>query len=76
MAEIVWRGYDREALDAELNLRARTPEHVDFFARWAEESAAVRQSFVGYRELAHGASAAPGGETVRPSSHSCAPWPP
>jgi arylformamidase len=55
MGETVWRGYDREALDEQLNLRARTPEHVDFFARWAEESAAVRQSFVGYRELAFGA---------------------
>ena len=54
MAETVWRGYDREALDAQLNLRARTPEHVDFFDRWENESAAVRAEFVGYRELAYG----------------------
>lgn len=54
----VWRDYDREALDTQLNLRARTPEHVDFFARWAEEGRDVRSSYPGYRELAYGSAPA------------------
>jgi arylformamidase len=57
MSEL-WRGYDQEALDAQLNLRARTPEHVDFFARWAEEGRAVRGRQPGYRELAYGSAPA------------------
>ena len=50
----IWRTYDREQLDTQLNLRARTPEHVDFFARWAEEGRQVRGAFPGYREIAYG----------------------
>ncbi len=58
MGETVWRNHDRAALDAELNLRARTPEHVEFFARWAAESAAVRQDFPDARiDLAYGETA-------------------
>lgn len=42
MGEILWRGYDKAALDQQINLRARTPEHVEFFARWAEEGRRAR----------------------------------
>jgi arylformamidase len=42
MPEALWRGYDQEALDAQLNLRARNPEHEEYFARWARDSEAVR----------------------------------
>src|SRR5690606_25879967 len=42
MSETLWRGYDKAALDRQINLRARTPEHVEFFARWAEEGRRVR----------------------------------
>lgn len=40
----VYRDLDQAALDAQYNLRARVPEHVDFLARWAADSAAVRRS--------------------------------
>lgn len=40
----VYRALDQNALDAQYNLRAAVPEHVDFFARWAADSAAVRRS--------------------------------
>lgn len=40
----VYRDLDQAALDAEYNLRARVPEHVDFLARWAADSAAVRRA--------------------------------
>lgn len=54
----LWRGYDQEGLDAQLNLRARTPEHADFFARWAEEGRTVRARHPGYREIAYGSAPA------------------
>ena len=38
----VFRDYDQAALDRQLNLRARWPEHPQFFERWARDSAAVR----------------------------------
>jgi arylformamidase len=47
MGEAIWRGYDRAALDRQLNLRARTPEHVEFFARWEAKGERTRQSFPG-----------------------------
>ncbi len=53
----VFRGYDQAALDAQLNLRARWPEHPDYFARWAADSAAVRERLHGRLDLAYGPSA-------------------
>ena len=32
--EAIYRGYDRAALDAQYNNRARIPEFVDYFDRW------------------------------------------
>ena len=56
MAEIVYRDWDRARLDAEVNLRARWPEHVDFFERWANDSAAVRGQRHALIDLAYGSS--------------------
>lgn len=55
---LVFQDYDQAALDAELNLRARWPDHPAFFARWAEDSAAVRAARGGLFDLAYGSEAA------------------
>ena len=57
----LWRDFDRAGLDAELNLRARTPEHVDYFARWAEESAEIRRRLSALEHISYGPAA---GETL------------
>lgn len=57
----LWRDFDRAGLDAELNLRARTPEHVDYFARWAAESAETRRGLSALEHVPYGAAA---GETL------------
>ena len=54
MGAKVYGTYDQEELDRQLNLRARWPEHQSFFARWAEESAALRDRFQGHLDLAYG----------------------
>jgi len=54
MGDTVWRDYDREALDRQLNLRARTPEHPAIFARWEEDSKAVRARVTHRFDLAYG----------------------
>lgn len=56
MTEFVYRDWSRERLDAELNLRARWPEHVDIFARWARDSRAVREHRQALIDLAYGES--------------------
>ncbi len=56
MTAKVYRDYDQAALDGQLNLRARWPEHTEYFARWAEQSAAVRRQFGGRLDLAYGPS--------------------
>ena len=53
----VFRDYDQAALDAQLNLRARWPDHPAFFERWATESAAVRARLEGHLDLAYGPGA-------------------
>lgn len=50
----VFRDYDQAALDRELNLRARWPDHPQFFERWARDSAAVRARLPGQLDLAYG----------------------
>ncbi|HSR71721.1 MAG TPA: alpha/beta hydrolase [Kiloniellales bacterium] len=57
MGEPLFRGMDRGEIDRQFNLRARWPEHPKYFARWAEESAAVRTRHVGRFDLAYGESA-------------------
>lgn len=56
MTAKVYRDYDQAALDGQLNLRARWPEHAEYFARWAEQSAAVRRRLGGRIDLPYGPS--------------------
>jgi arylformamidase len=56
MAAIVYRDWDQARLDAEVNLRARWPEHAEFIERWARDSAAVRGQRHGLIDLAYGPS--------------------
>src|SRR3546814_8654995 len=50
----IFRDYDQAALDRELNLRGRWPEHGRFFERWARDSAAVRERLPARLDLAYG----------------------
>ena len=75
MGEALYRGWDRERIDAELNLRARWPEHADFFARWAAESRGVREQ-LGHRglvDLAYGSSTGERLDLFRPEDADRAP---
>ncbi len=56
MPDKLYRDYDQDSLDRQLNLRARWPEHVDYFARWARDSAAAREGLAGHLDLAYGAT--------------------
>ncbi|MDH3596385.1 MAG: alpha/beta hydrolase [Rhodospirillales bacterium] len=57
MTQKLYRGYDQAELDGQLNLRARWPEHEEYFARWAEDSAEVRRQLGDHVDLAYGPSA-------------------
>ena len=61
MGETIYKGFDQEALDDQLDNRKRVPEHQDFFDRWAGGSAAARRDLDCALDLAYGASA---GETL------------
>ena len=50
----VFGPYDQAGLDAQYNLRARHPDHLEYFERWARESAAVRASLPCHVDLAYG----------------------
>ena len=52
--ESIWRDYDRAALDAQYNNRARIPEHAGYFERWLAWSAETRAALPGGRDLAYG----------------------
>ena len=52
--EAIYRGYDRAALDAQYNNRARIPEYVDYFERWLAWSAEARAALPGARDVAYG----------------------
>jgi len=56
MSDTVYRSYDREALDAQLNNRERVPEFEEFFQRWRASSneAAATNELRG--DLAYGPS--------------------
>ncbi|MGQ0676868.1 MAG: alpha/beta hydrolase [Rhodospirillales bacterium] len=56
----VYRGYDRQALDAQYNNRARVPDFAQYLARWKRDSAAARARLVGASaklDVAYGPSA-------------------
>ena len=57
MTQPLYRDYDQEALDRQLNLRARWPEHPQYFARWAEDSRAVREKLAARLDLPTGPGA-------------------
>ncbi len=52
--QAIYRDYDRAELDRQLNLRARWPEHAEYFARWARESAVLRGRLGGWIDVAYG----------------------
>ena len=56
MGQALYRDLDRAGIDAQLNMRARLPEHVDFFSRWARDSATARARLGGRLDLAYGPS--------------------
>ena len=74
MSETLYRGLDRDEIDRQLNLRARWPEHAEYFARWARDSAAARQHLEARLDLAYGASE---GQSLDlfPTTESSAPAP-
>lgn len=57
MTEKVFLDYDQAALDHEMNLRGRWPEHQDYFDRWARESLAVRKAYKCHTDLPFGETA-------------------
>ena len=52
--EAIYMGYDRAALDAQYNNRARIPEYVDYFDRWLAWSAETRTALPGARDVPYG----------------------
>lgn len=61
MAEAIYRDYDRAELDAQLNNRARVPDHEAHLARWSRDSEAVRARLACRLDIACGPS---DGETL------------
>ena len=50
----IYRGYDREALDAQYDNRARIPHYLDYFDRWLDWSAETRATLPCERDVAYG----------------------
>ncbi len=57
MPQGLYRGMDRAAIDRQMNLRARWPEHAEYLARWAVDSAETRRRLDGHLDLAYGDTA-------------------
>ncbi|MDJ0943407.1 MAG: alpha/beta hydrolase [Kiloniellales bacterium] len=57
MSDTVYLHYDQAQLDAQINLRARWPEHPAYFAKWAEDSAAFRAGRAARLDLRYGLTA-------------------
>ncbi len=57
MSDRVYLDYDQAQLDAQINLRARWPEHEAYFAKWAADSAAFRAGRTGRLDLRYGPTA-------------------
>ena len=53
-AQPIYRQYDRAALDAQYNNRARVPAHQAHSARWAQESEAARRELRCQLDVAYG----------------------
>ncbi|HLS68291.1 MAG TPA: alpha/beta hydrolase [Kiloniellales bacterium] len=54
MGSPLWRHYDERALNEQLNLRIRTPEHPEIFERWEADSRAVRARLAHRFDTAYG----------------------
>lgn len=54
MGAPLWRGYDEEALNRQLNLRVLTPEHPEIFERWEADSRSVRERLQHRFDAAYG----------------------
>lgn len=54
MGNPLWRAYDEKALNEQLNLRARTPEHPQIFECWERDSQEVRASIPHRFDVAYG----------------------
>jgi arylformamidase len=54
MPDSRYRDMDQAEIDRQLNLRARWPEHGQYFERWASDSAAARTRLEGRLDLAYG----------------------
>ena len=51
---VIYRGYDREALDEQYNNRARIPHYLDYFDRWLDWSAETRATVPCDLDVAYG----------------------
>jgi len=57
MTAKLWRDWDQEGLDRQLNLRARWPRHPEYFRAWATASQLVRERLPRRLDLAYGPTA-------------------
>jgi len=55
-ADPIFLSYDRAALDLQYNNQLRVPDFADHVARWQKESARVRATLPGERDVAFGSS--------------------
>jgi len=56
--EVLFRGYDRAALDAQYDARAAVPEHGQIVERWENDNAQICRALSSRLDLAYGASPA------------------
>jgi arylformamidase len=54
MSDAIYRGYDKESLDAQYNLRPLVPDFQEYFDRYAAESATARDTLGGTLDIAYG----------------------
>ena len=57
MTAKLWRDWDQEGLDKQLNLRARWPKHPEYFHAWATASQLVRERLPRKLDVAYGPTA-------------------
>jgi arylformamidase len=57
MTAKLWRDWDQEGLDKQLNLRARWPKFQDYFRAWATASQMVRERLPRRLDIAYGPTA-------------------
>ncbi len=54
MSEKIYKDYDQDDLDRQLDLRRRWPDHQDHFDRWARDSAIARDRLPAVLDLTYG----------------------